>query len=430
VKRLLLITYYWPPAGGAGVLRWLRFCRLLPEFGWQPTVVTTSGGDYPLLDPTLEEPDVRVVRAKTPTYGALWRMVAGRKAALPYGSLTTARTDPPLKKLAYWLRTNVIIPDARVLWAPWAARAAAEELRSARYDAVVTTGPPHSVHLAGLKLKRRYGRPWLADFRDPWSRISWLTLGRPCTFTRRAHESLERRVFAASNAQTVFSPYFIDLFPAGDKHVLFNGYDEREYEGLAHTRGEKFRVKYVGRITAGRDITPLLDALADEDMPELEVSLGGCFETLPEEYTHRRPRLCLRNVPFGPHRAALEETVNAEVAVLLTERYADGSGIIPLKLFEYVGARTWTLGLGDPTGASAALLHAHSAGRMVACEDADGIRQAVRERYALWKAGAADRLTGDVSALSAREQTRRLAALLDGMVQASGRSIFSRESSS
>ncbi|MCD4830052.1 MAG: glycosyl transferase [Candidatus Cloacimonetes bacterium] len=415
MKRLLLIAYYWPPAGGAGVLRWLRFCHHLPAHGWQPTVITTRAGDYPFLDHSLEEPDVRVVRTSTPTYGGMFRMVAGRKAALPYGDLRTASQDSMLKRLMYWTRTNLVVPDARVMWAPFATGAATRELRRAPFDAVVTTGPPHSTHLTGLQLKRRFGRPWLADFRDPWSRISWLSLGGPSRLTRAAHERLERRVFAASDAQTIFSPYFADIFPPGDKHVLYNGYDEREMEGLEHRRSDRFRIKYVGRITAGRDITPLLDALQAEAMPDAELSLVGVFEQPPEDILHGRPGIRLRNVPFGPHRQALDETMNAEVVVLLSERYADTRGIIPLKLFEYIGSRTFILGLGDVQGESAALLRRYGAGEMLDYDDTDGIRRVLRQRYDLWRNGHDDRNHANVSELSVTAQTERLAQILERM---------------
>lgn len=423
MKKLLLIAYYWPPAGGAGVLRWLRFCRYLPQYGWQPSVLTTQSGDYPFTDESLVAPDVRVIRAQTPTYGAAFRLVAGRKAKLPYGDLRTNKRDPLAKRLMFWARTNLVIPDARVMWKPFAVRAAIDELRRDRYDAVVTTGPPHSVHLAGLAVKRRFGLPWLADFRDPWSRISWLSLGNPSQLTRKIHEKLERDVFAASDAQAIFSPYFVDKFPAGRKQVLYNGYDEAEMEGLARTPSDKFRIKYVGRVTAGREIAPLMDALQalHAETPDIEMSFVGTYEQPPAEFAVRWPEVQTQCKPFGPHRQALEEAMNAEIVVLLTERYADTRGIIPLKLFEYIGARTYVLGLGDPAGESSALLRRYEAGRMIAYDDAQGLAETIRQRYALWRNGDDSRIPS-APELSAQTQTAQLADILESITEKEPRS--------
>ena len=190
MKKVLVIVYYWPPSGGAGVQRWLKFVKYLPLFGWQPTVITTYNGDYPAIDESLltEVPArVKVIRTKTPTFGGLFKK--GTEENVPYGSLESKPDDSVFKKIAIWIRLNLIVPDARKVWNKYALQAATNELRINKYNAVITSGPPHSTHLVGLKLKQIFNMKWLADFRDPWTKIDYLDAsGRVLkTETRRGY---------------------------------------------------------------------------------------------------------------------------------------------------------------------------------------------------------------------------------------------------
>ena len=176
--KVLIITYYWPPCGGVGVQRWLRFVRYLPDFGYTPTIITTLNGDYPVKDSSLElevSQNAKVLRTKTPTFNNLYKFFSKSKNdKIPYGSLQTNSSDSLFKKASIWVRLNLVIPDARIIWNASAYRAAKKELRNGKYDAVITTGPPHSTHLIGLKLHKEFNLKWIADFRDPWTEMGYL----------------------------------------------------------------------------------------------------------------------------------------------------------------------------------------------------------------------------------------------------------------
>ena len=177
MKKVLVIVYYWPPSGGAGVQRWLKFVKYLPESGWQPTVITTTKGDYPAIDESLckEVPNgIKVIQTQTPTFGKLFKKINGKISDVPYGSLEKGSNDSAMKKFFIWFRLNLVIPDARTLWNKYAYKTASKELLTNKYDAVITSGPPHSTHLVGLKLKKKYNIKWTADFRDPWTKIDYL----------------------------------------------------------------------------------------------------------------------------------------------------------------------------------------------------------------------------------------------------------------
>jgi len=195
MKKILIITYYWPPCGGVGVQRWLRFIKYLPQHDWELVVLTTTNGDYPTFDKSLLadlSDDIRVIRSKTPTFGKLYKKVGDSK--VPYGSLEVNSDDSWLKKLSIWIRLNLVIPDARRIWNRFAFQAARKELRINKYDTVITTGPPHSTHLVGLKLKKKFNINWLVDLRDPWTQMGYLKSVKRFKLTSYFDKLLENRV--------------------------------------------------------------------------------------------------------------------------------------------------------------------------------------------------------------------------------------------
>jgi hypothetical protein len=170
MKKVLVITYYWPPCGGVAVQRWLKVCKYLSLFEWLPTVITTENGDYPFIDESLldEIPaDLKLIRTKTPSFKNAFRMLTGKNEPLPYGSLQAGKNDSFLKRLMLLIRSQFIIPDARVIWNKYAFQAAEKAIFSGIYEAVITSGPPHSTHLIGYKLKKKYNLTWIADLGIP-----------------------------------------------------------------------------------------------------------------------------------------------------------------------------------------------------------------------------------------------------------------------
>ncbi len=169
--KILLITYYFPPCGGAAVQRWLRFIRILTQKGVQLKVVTTLDGDYPYRDESLLSeipPSVQIYRSKPFSFSKLWSFLGQKE--LPYGSLQNKENDSILKKILYWLRLNFIVPDMRIGWNPAAYKSALRVLRQDKFDYIITTGPPHSTHLVGGN-KKTLCIQWRTDFRDPMAEI-------------------------------------------------------------------------------------------------------------------------------------------------------------------------------------------------------------------------------------------------------------------
>ena len=179
MKRVLIITYYWPPSGGSGVQRWLKMSKYLPENGWQPVIYTPEDGEFPIIDTSLEKdvcPEAEVVKRPIVEPYTLYKRFVGMRAE---EKVKVGFTDESGKqkgwkaRLSMWIRGNLFIPDARCWWIRPSVRFLLKYLKDNPVDAIISTGPPHSMHLIALRLKAKLGLPWIADFRDPWTDIDF-----------------------------------------------------------------------------------------------------------------------------------------------------------------------------------------------------------------------------------------------------------------
>ncbi|MDW8274577.1 MAG: glycosyltransferase, partial [Chitinophagales bacterium] len=232
MQKVLLLTYYWPPAGGVAVQRWLKFCKYLPEHGWIPHVITVKDGSYPYIDTSLERevpPEVNLYRTHALEPFAIYNFFRGNEGKqLPTAFLDSSARKTFFQKVAEWVRANFFIPDARLGWIPFAQRAAASIIRSENIKVVITTGPPHSTHLAGLWLKKRFEIKWVADFRDPWTNIFTNQYLPRSAYAQRKDERLESMVLSKADIITVIGPSMKKEFEGKAKkvEVIWNGYDD------------------------------------------------------------------------------------------------------------------------------------------------------------------------------------------------------------
>ncbi|WP_332911291.1 hypothetical protein [Algoriphagus boritolerans] len=229
-KRVLIITYYWPPSGGSGVQRWLKFAKYLPESGWEPVIFTPENPDFDLQDKTLEiEIPSSLEVLKFPIWEPyqLFSRIKGKTKLHP-GRLMEQKDRGFLEKLAIWMRANLLVPDPRVFWVKPSVKFLTDLLKSGQFQAVITTGPPHSMHLIGRDLKRKTGITWIADFRDPWSQWEFLDTLPMTSFIRIKHQKMEQSVLKEANAVLTISPTFQqDLEKLAHRKIklLTNGYD-------------------------------------------------------------------------------------------------------------------------------------------------------------------------------------------------------------
>ncbi|MDP8231538.1 MAG: glycosyl transferase [Candidatus Zophobacter franzmannii] len=411
MKKLLLITYYFPPAGGPAVQRWLRFLKYLPDHDWQVTVITTEDGDYPFIDETLvgEVPlHVNVIRTKTPTFGSLFHMLSGHQDKnIPYGSLNSTHSDSLGKKAMFWARLNLVAPDARIIWNKHALGTAIQELKETPYDVVVTTGPPHSTHLIGLKLKKIFNIPWVTDFRDPWSKIFYLQLAKAGKMIKKANVKFETLVLSEADLNIVVSPQIAEQLPKGNKAILPNGFDHKKFAKIPYYTSPQFRIKFIGTLSQGQTLEPFVKALEvfvkNQLSDDIELELTG-------DYTHH-PYLAeyITYKPFTPHKNAIDKMRNAELLLLPINAYVGSSGMLTTKLFEYIGSDTPILCFGPQEGAAADMLRKHGTGITCSYSNQSVILAYLEKLYSAWLDGKPIRNSKDTTPIQSETQT----ALLD-----------------
>lgn len=364
MKRLLIITYYWPPNGGAGVQRWLKFTKYLPQHGWQPVVYTPSNPEVILPDPALErevpaEAEI-VKRPITEPYGFYKRLTGrGRDAKVHTAFLSEEKKQGWREDLALWVRSNLFIPDARVWWVRPSIRHLKAYLKDHPVDAVVTTGPPHSLHLIGRALKQELGVRWIADWRDPWTNIDFYQQLKLTGMADRRHRRLERAVLAeADRTIAVGWTMAAELEALGAKHVdvITNGYDPADVPAPPEPADEVFSLVHVGSLTATRNAPGLWRALAEACRRDpvfaskLKLRFVGAIDHSALS-SIAEAGLSDKVERIGPvdHAEAMRHMQRARVLLLLLNDTANAKGILTSKLFEYlsVGRPLLTIGPRD-----------------------------------------------------------------------------------
>jgi glycosyltransferase involved in cell wall biosynthesis len=433
MKRLLVVAYYFPPSGGAGVQRVLKWVKYLRDFGVEPTVLTVEAGAYPKTDATLarDVPDgVAVLRTRSlDPFGAYARLTGrSRQQAVAETSGHLGSDASGAERFARWVRANVFVPDARVGWVPFAVQRGLRLLRDEPFDAMLTSGPPHSVHLTGWALHARTGIPWIADFRDPWTDINYYDELPRSDAALAADRWLERSVLGRATRVVTVSPGWRDLLigkverdPA-DFAVIHNGFDPADFRPGEKPPDDRFTLVYVGSLYGSRNPAALWRALAAlrsrKENPRLRLRLVGRIgaDVLAALEGYGLDAIT-EHVPYVPHDEAVREMQRASVLLLTVESYRHERGNLTGKVYEYLAAGRPVLALGPVEGDAADLLRDTEAGRMLDRDDADGVVNYVQALYEEWERGEMPHgASAEAAALySRRAETAELAALLDDL---------------
>ena len=419
MKKLLIITYYWPPCGGPSVQRWIQLSHNIRNFGWQPVILTTQNGDYPLIDNSLEKnisPSIKVIRTKTLRFGEIFKILTGKKK-LPYGSLDTKKNDSIIKKFLFYIRRNFIAPDIRIIWNKQALKVAKSLLRKTDFDAIITTGPPHSTHLIGLKLQSQFKVKWYADFRDPWTNIVYNANEERFFLTRMIDKYLEQKVVSRADSIITVSKFIAQDLPKGEKIVLSNGFNHKDFENIEYTKNHKFRIKYIGKLTQGREIFSILNTInkisKDIEDENIEFSFIGTYNDEPTEFRDKFKYIDFRFVPYLTHNDAIGEMVQAEILLLLINNYSGNKGMLTLKMFEYIGSRTFILGIGPTNGNAAEIINKLNAGKMIDYNQENLLKKQIIEKHKQWEKKLVVRNNSNINEFSTFEIAKKLSDFLD-----------------
>ena len=378
--RILVVTYYWPPAGGPGVQRWLKTSKALSALGHDVEVLTVSPekATYPLLDASLEAETegLRVHRTSARDWFGAYQKLTRRKEVPFSGFANQAGRPGPLQRLSRFVRGNFFLPDPRRGWNGFALSKARQLHTKMPFDTVITTGPPHSTHLIGRSLKRQQGITWWADFRDPWTDIYYYDQFYPTSLARAHDASLERSVLTEADRVVTVSKDLVRLFEEkvpGVRtrcHVLPNGYDPADFsEGLL-PNNDIFTLTYTGTLTLDYPVSLVevaLEQVLSSGAP-LRLRLVGrpanefvaAMEALQKRYAHFQ----LENLGYRPHAESVHYLQTADALMLLIPDLPNNKGILTGKIFEYLGSGRPIWGFGPTDGDAQDILLQSQAGSL------------------------------------------------------------------
>jgi glycosyltransferase involved in cell wall biosynthesis len=347
-KKLLIITYYWPPAGGPGVQRWLKFVKYLPDFGVQSIVYIPENPTYPIIDEALinevSEKAIILKHKIFEPYQFASMFSKNKTKKISSGIIPNQKKQSFLDKVFLWIRGNFFIPDARVFWVKPSVRFLEKYILENEIDTIVTSGPPHSLHLIGLELKQKFGVKWFADFRDPWTTIGYHKSLRLSNYAVKKHKALEHQVLNTADTIIVTSKTTKTKFQAITNRpiaVITNGYDTEN--GVKEALDSKFTLAHIGSFLSERNPKILWESLVEliNELPDfkthLEIKLiGAVSQEVLETITQFELKSYLNNLGYVSHSEAIAHQRKSQVLLLIEINSDDTKSIIPGKLFEYM----------------------------------------------------------------------------------------------
>ncbi len=399
MKKVLIITYYWPPAGGPGVQRWLKFVKYLPDFGIEPIVYCPQNPSYPIMDVSMVSevsPRLEIIQKPINEPYRLARLISKSKTSnLSKGVISVQNKQTTLEKIFLFIRGNFFIPDARVSWVKPSFSFLSDYIKIHNVDTIITTGPPHSLHLIGLKLKQSHSLKWITDFRDPWTHIGYHKKLKLTTLSKRKHEQLESSVLMNSDQIIVTSPKtksILSKCTTSPISVITNGYD---FEISKTSKlDSKFTLSHIGNLHDGRNPEFLWKTLHDLVQNSNDFSkyfrlnlIGHISETVLNSIRTFGLGAYTNHIGYVSHSDALKYLSRTQLLLLIEENSKETQYIIPGKLFEYIASKRPIIAIGPDESDIENIISETSSGNYVAYNDDELLCSVVLEYFERFKKG-------------------------------------------
>ena len=392
-KKLLIITYYWPPAGGPGVQRWLKFVKYLPDFDVQPIVFVPENPTYPIVDSNLvSEVSDKAIILKTPIfepYQLASFLSKNKTKKISSGIIPNQKKQSFLEKLMLWVRGNLFIPDARVFWVKPSVAYLEKYIRENEIDTIITSGPPHSLHLIGLELKQKMNLKWLADFRDPWTTIGYHKSLRLSQYAAKKHKQLESQVLNSADTIIVTSKTTKAEFQALTTkpiEVITNGFDVEKVD--KQTLDTKFSLAHIGSFLSERNPKILWESLVElcTEIPDfkshLEIKLiGAISQEVLETIEQFGLNSFLNNLGYVSHAEAVAHQRKSQVLLLIEINSEETKSILPGKLFEYMVSERPIVAIGPKDSDFAEIITNTNTGVFFEYSEKAKLKQTIHEYY-------------------------------------------------
>lgn len=425
MKKVLIITYYWPPAGGPGVQRWLNFVKYLKKFQIDPIVYIPSNPDYPLLDQTLEEEvpkDITILRNKIFEPYFLARIFSRKQTkTISSGIIAEDNNQNFLQKFMLYVRGNFFIPDARKFWIKPSTKFLAKYLSENNISTIITTGPPHSLHLIGLQLKEKVELNWIADFRDPWTEIGYHKKLKLTETSEAKHLKLEKLVL--KKASHIITTSFTTKKEFEEKtktpvSVITNGFDQINLP--EEVPDSKFSIAHIGSLLSGRNPKNLWKVLGELIKANLSFSkdfqlnlVGAVSEEVLNSIRDAGLGQHIKIFGYIPHPEAVKFQRRSQVLLLVEIDSRETRGIIPGKLFEYMGAKRPVIAVGPPQWDVDRILQETGSGNAFGYNDEEDLKYLILSYYNSYKKGELYSNSRNIDKYTRRNLTGKLAEVLN-----------------
>ncbi len=424
MKKVLIITYYFPPAGGPGVQRWLKFVKYLPDFNIQPVVYVPENPSYPIIDENLvAEISSQAIVIKRPIfepYGLAALFSKNKTKKISAGIIPSERKQTKIDRFLLWIRGNFFIPDARVFWIKPSVAYLKNYIQENNIDTVITSGPPHSLHLIGMKLKAQVPIDWIADFRDPWTTIGYHEKLKLSAYASNEHNILERKVLNAADRIIVTSQSTKAEFLKKTNQpitVITNGFDEEKV--AKQSLDEKFSLAHIGSFLSERNPIILWQSLSDlvKEVPgfaeHLELKLIGTIskDILDTIHSYNLSDY-LNYLGYVSHQEALIHQRKSQVLLLIEINSRNTISIIPGKLFEYMVSQRPIIAIGPRSSDFAQIIKETNTGVFFDYSEKVALKESIKSYYEKFLEGNLSVHAVGVEKYSRKKLTERLAELI------------------
>jgi glycosyltransferase involved in cell wall biosynthesis len=426
--KVLIIAYYWPPSGGSGVQRWLKFVKYLPQFGVTPYVFTPENPSFDMRDESLLKdvpPEAEVIHFPIWEPYALGKKVSGQALSNTPTASNTSRGF--LKSAMTWIRGNIFFPDPRIFWVRPSVKFLDDFLRDSHIDIVITTGPPHSVHFIGQRLRKRNPNlKWIADFRDPWSEWGMLQSFKLTSWAKRIHQRMERKVLTSADRVVTITPFYLNQLQRlswRSIDLITNGFDNDDFKDLRIEQTKKFVIRHIGVINPTCDPKPFMNAvkaLAQTDSTfakQVVIIFTGQVNADFESFI--RADKTLNSIttfqPSVPHHEVVKLLGQSSLLLLVLTGYKDGEGFLPGKLFEYFATGLPIMSVGPVPSDAGKILNEVGYDPMVTGSDTNEVHAILKKHFNAWQSNCMEVKKTDTTTFSRKQLTFKLVELLKSM---------------